>query len=95
VRSAAVETATGLRIDCYQLTVDHRIVVDCFDRLGYRQIAVTDDLSVARIKVDLTALDRGDHPKPIPFAFKHPIRVVERRVDECCQHGLQGLRQCR
>src|SRR6266446_6998674 len=80
-----------MRIKRHQFTVDDGILLHLLKGLRNRLIVVADDQAVARVERDATLADGGDHEKTVPFALEDPVAVVERRVDERRQHGLQLL----
>jgi hypothetical protein len=81
----------AVRIEGNELAIDHGVLLDLFEGLGDRLVAVADDLAVAGIERDLAALDAGDHAKAVPFGLEDPIRVIEGSIGKRCQHRLEVL----
>src|SRR5688572_19897499 len=81
--------------DGHEFSVDNGIALNAFQSLCDLDIIMADDLAVAAIERDTPVLDGYHHAKSIILVFEYPTRIVERRIREGGEHGLQSFRQCR
>src|ERR1700712_3279067 len=82
-------------VEHHELAVDHGIPADPFERPGNLDVVRTDDLTVAAVERDLADLDLRDHAEAVVLVLEDPILVVEWRVRQRGEHGLEALRQSR
>src|SRR5581483_11477544 len=85
------EAGDAVRIERDQLSIDDAIAPGLLERLGDRFAAVAHDHAVARVERDAALLDAGDKPEAVPFRLKDPTGIIEGRIDQRGQHGLQVL----
>jgi hypothetical protein len=86
-----LEVGNAVRVDRDQLAIDSAIVPDLLECFGDRLVVVAHDHAVARVKRDAAPLDAGDKSEAVPFCLVHPARIVEGRIRQRGQHGLQVL----
>src|SRR5688572_12628440 len=84
-----LEMRYAVPVERDQLSIEYGIHLYQLEDLRHGPIAIADDLSVARIKGNLAVVYAGDHAETIPLGLENPVRIVERRISECGQHGLE------
>jgi len=79
----------------YKFAIDYRIVLYAFQCFRNFDVVVADDLAVAAVEGDLTALNCCDHAKAVILILEDPGVIMKRRIGERGEHRLQTFRQSR
>ena len=90
-----LEMRYAVLADRDELAIDHGVALHAFERLRDLDVGVADDFAVAAVERDFAAPDLRDHAEAIVLVLEDPIGIVERRIGQRGQHGLQAFRQGR
>src|SRR5262245_39179648 len=85
----------AIATDSHQFAIDHRIVLYPLQRFRDFDVILADDLAVAAVKGDLTALNGCDHAKAVILILEYPVLIIKRAIGERGEHRLQTFGQCR